>query len=49
MSGGHAENLDLVLDSVADPVDVVNGRTVVTSGHGNMLGEQTFPVPLRVY
>ena len=45
----YGENLDVALDAVADLLEEVDGRTVVTSDHGNMLGERTFPVPMRVY
>lgn len=45
----YAENLDLALDAVEDLLAAVDGRTVVTSDHGNMLGERTWPVPMRVY
>ncbi|WP_255149709.1 hypothetical protein [Halorarius halobius] len=45
----YGENLDVTLESVDDLLAAVDGRTVVTSDHGNMLGERTFPVPLRVY
>ena len=34
------------MDDLAAAVD---GRLVVTSDHGNMLGERTWPIPLRVY
>lgn len=45
----YGENLDVALDEVSKLVDVVDGRTVVTSDHGNMLGERTFPITMRVY
>lgn len=45
----YGENLDYVLDSVRELLRFVDGRVVITSDHGNMLGERTFPLPLRVY
>lgn len=45
----YAANLDLVLASVDDLLADIEGRTVITSDHGNMFGERTWPVPLRVY
>jgi hypothetical protein len=45
----YGSNLDLVLDAVDDLLGDIEGRVVVTSDHGNMLGERTFPFPLRVY
>jgi arylsulfatase A-like enzyme len=45
----YGDNLTYVLDSVGDVLDTIEGKVVVTSDHGNMLGERTFPVPMRVY
>lgn len=43
----YRANLEYVLDSVAELVEVLNGKTVVTSDHGNLLGERAFPIPIR--
>lgn len=43
----YERNLDRVLDSASDLIEALNGRTVVTSDHGNMLGERAFPIPIR--
>lgn len=40
----YRENLELVLPYVSELLDELEGKTVVTSDHGNHLGEQ--PVPL---
>jgi hypothetical protein len=45
----YGDNLRLVLDAVDDLLADIEGRVVLTSDHGNMLGERTFPLPLRVY
>lgn len=45
----YGENLDVALDAVERLLDGIDGRTVVTSDHGNMVGERTFPVPMRVF
>jgi hypothetical protein len=45
----YGRNLDLVLAAVDDLLAFADGRVVVTSDHGNMLGERSFPIPLRVY
>lgn len=45
----YGDNLSLALDAVDELLDAVEGRVVLTSDHGNMLGERTFPLPLRVY
>lgn len=41
------DNLALALERVWDLVDDVRGKAVVTSDHGNMLGERSRPVPIR--
>jgi hypothetical protein len=45
----YRENLEIVLSYVEELVDDLEGRTVVTSDHGNMLGEFALPFPKRVY
>lgn len=45
----YGDNLTLALDAVGDLLDEIEGRVAITSDHGNMLGERTFPLPLRVY
>lgn len=46
---GYRDNLELVLDHVWGLADELGGRTVVTSDHGNLLGERAWPVPIRLY
>ena len=43
------ENLDAVLPHVRDLMESIEGKTVVTADHGQMLGERSFPIPLREY
>ncbi len=43
----YDENLDRVLEHVAELLDGLEGKTVVTADHGNMVGERAFPVPFR--
>lgn len=43
----YAANLDAALPHVAEFLDAVDGRSVVTADHGNMLGERARPVPIR--
>ena len=45
----YYENLDIVLPYVSDLLEYLNGKSVVTSDHGNLLGERTAPVPARGY
>lgn len=45
----YADNLERVLDSVDDLLDVCDGRTVITSDHGNLLGERVSLLNLSLY
>jgi hypothetical protein len=42
----YRENLDLVLGSVETLLNEITGRTVITSDHGNMIGERASPIPI---
>lgn len=46
---GYADNLSYVLEHVDGLLDELDGRTVVTSDHGNLLGERAWPFPVRLY
>ncbi|MFC7157958.1 hypothetical protein ACFQPA_21300 [Halomarina halobia] len=43
------ENLDIVLPHVEELMEVFEGRTVVTSDHGQVIGERCYPIPVREY
>ncbi|WP_254547451.1 hypothetical protein [Halomarina pelagica] len=43
------ENLDVALPHVEELMDVLRGRTVVTSDHGQVIGERCYPIPVREY
>lgn len=45
----YQENLNLVLESVGDLLPDLEGRTVITADHGEMLGERGSPIPVRTY
>lgn len=45
----YANNLGEVLNNVLALAAGLNGKTVVTSDHGNMFGERAWPVPVRLY
>jgi hypothetical protein len=42
----YNDNLEYVLSTVRDLADTIDGNTVVTSDHGNMIGEHSFPIPI---
>jgi hypothetical protein len=45
----YTENLRYVLDHVEDFFDAVEGKVIVTSDHGNYVGERASPLPIREY
>lgn len=45
----YADNLEYVMPHVERLVDELPGRSVITSDHGNFLGERVWPVPIRLY
>jgi len=49
MISAYEENLRVALPHVERLLKVLNGRSVVTADHGNLLGEWTFPIPVRGY
>jgi hypothetical protein len=46
---GYKHNLEIVLTEVDKVADYVDERVVITSDHGNALGERSWPVPLSAY
>jgi hypothetical protein len=45
----YLENLEYVLASVKELLQHVTGKTVITSDHGNYVGERARPMPIREY
>jgi hypothetical protein len=45
----YRDNLAYVLESVAELLPELSGKTVVTSDHGNYVGERASPIPIREY
>jgi hypothetical protein len=43
----YEENFDIAIESVSDLLPALDGRVVVSSDHGNLLGERMFPIPVR--
>ena len=46
---GYRRNLEYVVEHVEPLLETVSGRTVITSDHGNLLGERGSPIPVRLY
>lgn len=45
----YEENIEIALDEVRKLFNVLEGKTVVTADHGEMLGERQYPFPMRGY
>lgn len=45
----YADNLRHVLDPALDLAVDLGNRSVLTSDHGNMLGERAWPIPVRLW
>ncbi|WP_227352674.1 hypothetical protein [Haladaptatus salinisoli] len=45
----YVENLDVTLPHVERLVEELPGKSVITADHGNLIGERTYPIPMRTY
>lgn len=45
----YRENLEFAMETVWPLIDALDGKTVVTSDHGNLIGERGWPLPLKLY
>lgn len=45
----YADNLERAMDSIENLVDACDGRVVITSDHGNLLGERVSPLRVPLY
>lgn len=45
----YYENLEFVLDHAKDLINLLEGKTVITADHGELLGERTSPIPIKGY
>ncbi|WP_306054349.1 alkaline phosphatase family protein [Natronococcus wangiae] len=45
--GAYRENVEVVLDELEGVIPDIPGKIVVTSDHGELLGERLFPIPIR--
>lgn len=45
----YTENLEIVLPIARELCEKLSGRSVITSDHGNELGNRALPVPIRIY
>ncbi|WP_336343283.1 hypothetical protein [Halalkalicoccus ordinarius] len=45
----YVENLEIVLDAIQPGLETLQGKTVITSDHGNLIGETATPFNLEMY
>lgn len=43
----YKENLDIALDEAEKLLETLNGKSVITADHGNLVGERLSPIPTR--
>ncbi|ATW89202.1 hypothetical protein halTADL_2464 [Halohasta litchfieldiae] len=46
IADAYISNLELALESVTELLSHISGKVVVTSDHGNMIGERSRPIPI---
>lgn len=46
---GYADNLRAVIPSLEVLLETIDGRSIITSDHGNLVGERLWPLPMRFY
>lgn len=49
LNRAYDETLAVVIDEAAELVEALDGKTVISADHGEMLGERAWPVPVRYY
>lgn len=45
----YEENHEIAIENAKRLVDGLDGKTVITADHGNLIGERGFPIPIRLY
>jgi hypothetical protein len=45
----YRRNLEYVLEAIEPLLNAVSGRVVITSDHGNLVGERIRPIPMKLY
>jgi len=43
------ENVEIVMPYLTELVETIDGQTVVTADHGQMIGERAFPIPIKYH
>jgi len=45
----YTENIEITIQEVVSTLQLINGKSVITSDHGQLLGERITPIPIREY
>jgi hypothetical protein len=49
LRAAYRENLRLVLEHAEQLLEALDGKTVITADHGELLGERIWPIPIKGY
>jgi len=49
LNAAYRENLKLVADIAFDVAESVTGKTIISSDHGELLGDRGYPIPIREF
>ncbi|WP_232701797.1 sulfatase-like hydrolase/transferase [Halobacterium wangiae] len=49
LRAAYRENLNYILDHVEEILEAMEGKSVITADHGELLGERCFPLPVKDY
>jgi hypothetical protein len=45
----YRENIELALPHVMEVIDTLEGKSIITSDHANLIGDRGYPIPVRGY
>lgn len=45
----YLENIEKAVESILPALQSIQGKAIITSDHGQLLGERIFPIPIREY
>ncbi len=45
----YVENREIALDHAIQLIDLIDGKSVITADHANLIGERGFPIPIKMY
>lgn len=49
VSAGYCPSLEYILDAIDPLLEIASDKVLITSDHGNALGERARPIPMKPY